>query len=294
MENKPVVGSSSTTVTVTSFVQGTATILVQNPSPTTSIITTTTTSNTTTWITTGVDSGTGRVIMTSTIAATSGIGTIQIIYPTPACNSKGARIAQYKYTGNASTDTVTFSYENYKLAKPTATAIAKSYIGVHAASGTDSLYGQYGFWRSNVIQHDFYIYAGRGSGNYTFYLPWSDDTSSLWIGGKAVSGWNATNMDFSANYIVRGSLARVAVSVYLSFGTYTPVRYSNTNFNAGAVFPFMIYAPDGSALNYAPVNMINLTDTSVQVAQGFMTNNIVTNPCQAREALLFPAWGAET
>lgn len=56
---------------------------------------------------------------------------------------------------------------------------------------------------------------------------------------------------------------------------------------AGAI-SLGIYAPDGSPIAYS---VVNSSDTSTMLTQSFLSNHILSAPCQNVQVAQFPAWG---
>lgn len=279
------------TSTTTSQQGLTAYVIVETPG--------TVSSTTTATVTSYYDSGTAASIISQTTAAAnpSGTATVNIYYPTPTycttvnsgLTNKGARFAMY--SNSASNKQGTGTYNAYqpttvKTMSPLATGLA-TYIGEHnTASQSVVIYGAASRLADTlVISQTFYLYAGRGTGYYSFLIPYTDDVELVWVGNYALSGYNRTNANLYQYWTSsQTSQAPQTLAYYLTFGTYTPVRIQWGNGGGAGDMQFQITAPDGTNL----INYVTGTNS------GTMTPDIVTSPCQNSQGAPFPAWGSET
>jgi len=275
---------STVTSITTSFISGTGFVIVQTPARTTSGVG----SITTTYITIGIDSGTATTIATNTITPTNGgtVGTVQVIYPTPACTNKGFNVAFYDLlkVGNGPSG---YPWDQYKTVQPTYTATASNYIAFQDAN---YMYGRPN--TSLVVSTDahftFYLFAGRGSGNYTINMSLVDDYEAIWIGQTAISGWNNSNIAYLGAYYTTST---VAVTFYLHFGTYTPIRIGFVNGKSTAALALDMWAPDGTLISHTGYSS---TNTSYFVDHGWISPNFISKPCNDGIVSPFPPWGIET
>ena len=256
------------------------------------------------YVTSAADSGTGAAPSTTTITPTGGAskGTVIINYPTPVttCSNYGIKYGLYTNFPSMTSKAATASYpaflpQNFKTVTPKVTGTATYLAENNALSGSATIYGtmypsptpQYG-----VINHVFYVYAGRGTGYYAFNLPYTDDITLLWMGPKALSGWNRTNADtfLSSVGMTNGAgntanpVSPPTVAFYLTQGTYTPVRVMWGNAGGNGDLQLNVYAPDGSTI---------LASTGGANA-GSSSPNIVQFPCNSTLGSAFLPFGSET
>lgn len=263
-------------VTTTTIYGGdvTATVLVETPgSPTTT---------TAAFVTTKTDSGTASTISSTTKGASS--GTVTIVYPTPptTCANSAILVAGYTntYSNAATTSGYTgFTPQAFKTLKPYATATA-SYLAEYNAAGQDAVIYGYSVSAANIVlDHVFYLFAGRGTGYYTFQLPVAQDIGFVWVGPNALSGWNRTN----AAIAQAAGLSPPTVAFYLTFGTYTPVRVMWGNTDGTGSLQFNVWGPDGSIIMASTPN----------ANSGSLSPDIVQFPCSTALGAKFPTFGAE-
>lgn len=273
--------TGKSTQTVTSFSDTNGYIIVQTPGATTSAGQLPTTTIVT-------DSGTASTPITVT-STSGGTITTRIIYSTAACatTSYGASYAFYSNANPGGQNTNSYpaySPTVYKTKTPTATGVAKWIGEDNSDTAATTIYNRTNIdGRTLVIQHTFYVYAGRGSGRYYFQIPYTDDIQFLWVGDKAISGWTRANADL-LQFWTGNPQTPVTASFYLTAGTYTPVRVQWANGGGQGDLQFSVIDPNGFYLaqSYALKN------------DGYMSPQIVPKPCVASAAAAFPAWGSET
>lgn len=242
------------------------------------------------------DSGTATTIGT-TSAVAGGTTTVTVNYPTPTycsatsssgsvINNKGVRYALY--SNSAAGGQTAASYSGYqpttvKSTRPIATGIG-NYIGEDNANGAQvSIYGTTRDPSTLVIANTFYLYAGRGTGYYSFTIPYTDDIEFVWVGSKALSGWTRANADLMQFWSSSSATQTpVTIAFFLTFGTYTPVRVHWGNGGGIGSMQFTVTAPDGQVIISSSGN------------GGLLTPNAVTSPCNSTLGAAFPAFGAET
>jgi hypothetical protein len=175
-----------------------------------------------------------------------------------------------------------FTPEAYKKLTPTKTGTALYLAETNAQSSTTTVYGAVQTFDTTTIDHVFYVYAGRGTGYYTFQIPYADDAEFVWIGANALSGWSRAN--FQLFYSWYGPTQTPYISYFLTGGTYTPVRILWGNGGGPGNMQFLIWAPDGTLMitSYANTNT------------GYLSAHIVQAPCNSSLGAPFPAWGKET
>ncbi|KAF2225339.1 GLEYA domain-containing protein, partial [Elsinoe ampelina] len=277
--------TGASTVTATSFNDLTGYIIVQTPG----LRTSSTTSGATVTTTVYTDSGTLTSISTTTSAAVSRTVTVKIFYPTPTCGSTIGAISYAMYTNSFMGGQNTNSYPAfnptiYKTIAPAATGVANYLAEDNADTASTTIYGRAGIdGRSLVMQHTFYLYAGRGTGRYYFQFPYSDDISLLWVGDKAVSGWNRTNNDLLQFWNGQPQTPTTA-SFFLSANTWTPVRVQWGNGGGQGDLQFSIIDPNGNYLAYS----------TPLANSGYLSPQILKSVCSSANAGVFPAWGRET
>lgn len=306
-------GSGTTTSISTYFINGTASVVVTSPSTAALIFTTTMTT----------DSGMATTPTTSTISTKAGSVTVLTIYPTPTltCNNMGVRYAAYWTANNPAvvstyktmapyastvvsststkTSTVTRSgtttvtsatttiVTSALAASPTgvATQLRYLYLAQQALPNMYSI-GPVYYGSAYTIGHTWYIFAGRGTGYYTISVPYTDDTFYMWSGSKALSGWDNSNFDVYRNWTM-GTSAGYGYSVYLTQGTYYPLRALWANTGGDSELQIWLYGPDGSYMS--------MPFTSSNMVTGYLTPQIITQPCDTKMAQRpWPAWGSET
>ena len=239
------------------------------------------------------DLGTAATPITTTaVTAKSGVmGTVSVIYPTPVttCGNAGIKYAMYSNSWAGSqgpSGYPAFTPQAYKTVKPTATGTA-TYMGESNPSGTPvTIYGRTKVTADTlVMDHTFYFFAGHGTGYYSFNIPYADDVMFTWIGSKALSGWTRANADLM-NYWYSGiqNASPSTIAYYLTQGSYTPIRVQWANGGGDGNLQFNIYNPDGS---------YSLSST-LWANSGYMSPDIVTQPCNSSLGAAFPAWGSET
>lgn len=253
-------------------------------------------------VTSYFDSGTATTIGTSTTSG-SGTTTVNVYYPTPTycttvvgngnsntgVSNSGARYAFYSNAAAGSQGPASYpAYQptTVKTRTPLATGVS-SYIGESNTDGQSVvIYGQSARLATTlVISHTFYLYAGRGTGYYNFYIPYTDDVQFVWIGSKALSGWTRANADI-LQYWSSGIATQTpqTLAYYLTFGTYTPVRIQWGNGGGAGDMRISITGPDGQAI----------VTSGIGTNSGYMAPHIVTSPCDKSLGAQFPNFGAET
>jgi len=193
-------------------------------------------------------------------------------------------------TTSISTSVTTISTTLYTGAPFTPTGIAQK-IRIYGSRGSYTpLYDvPSSDFRFIGVEHTFYLYAGRGTGYYTFNAGYADDFSRIYIGPKALSGWNATNFDVGYNWDIgplTGSTDALvpAVTYWLTQGSYVPIRIIYVQSYGGAQLEFYAIAPDGSY-------MIQSTPST---NAGFISGQIITNPCNVSMGPAFGPWKQQT
>jgi len=185
-----------------------------------------------------------------------------------------------------------YSPEAFKTAAPTATGVANSSYGMGFSISyvsTISMYGQSVNVGTLVSVQTFYIFAGHGTGYYTLAIPVGDDITFIWTGPKAVSGYLRSNADLVNYYGKDSRNGKVPMmSIFLTAGSYWPVRVHYANSYLGAIFAVSLWNPDGSPLAYSTSIAYDGT------TGGFISPGLVNKPCNAALAPAFPAWTSET
>ncbi|KAG9545774.1 hypothetical protein KCU79_g16299, partial [Aureobasidium melanogenum] len=242
------------------------------------------------YMTSTTDSGTFTAVQTKTFLPTIGTtATVQIIYPTPVTTCGNTGIAYAGYTNSFAGGQSTYGYPKfnptvYKSAKPTQTGVTDYIAEVNSGSSNVAYYGQKTSTQNWVIDHTFYVFA-RQDGYYSFNIPYTDDIQMVWYGSKAVSGWTRDNADiiqFWSSQIATQTPQTVAV--YLTTGSYLPIRLMFGNGGGAGELDFNIYAPDGSTV----------LASNRGLGTGSSSIDIVQFPCDSTLGGKFPAWGLET
>ncbi|GAB7339093.1 hypothetical protein MBLNU457_5746t1 [Dothideomycetes sp. NU457] len=194
-------------------------------------------------------------------------------------------VCQYYQTSySTSTFTTTSTATVTSTTRPTlAPTGITNYLGEYnAGSAGITVYGDQNVDGTTlVLDHTFYLFAGRGTGYYGFSIPYVDDATFVWFGQKAVSGWTRANADISQFWPNNNA---VSLAYYLNLGSYMPVRIMWGNGGSTGSLQFNVFGPDGSLMLASTPN----TNT------GYMSPDIVTSPCNSTLGAAFPAWGAET
>ncbi|OBW68624.1 MAG: hypothetical protein AUREO_013190 [Aureobasidium pullulans] len=286
--------TGKTTSTTTQVNGLSATVIVLTPG----VVAATTSSSSTSssggyvYMTTTTDSGTFTAVQTKTLLPTIGTtATVQIIYPTPVTTCSNTGIAYAGYTNSFAGGQATYGYPKftptvYKSAKPSQTGITNYIAEVNSGStgANVAYYGRTTTTQNWVIDHVFYLFA-RQDGYYSFNIPYTDDLQMVWYGDKAVSGWTRDNAD-----IVQFWSSQIAVqtpqtiAVYLTTGSYLPLRVMFANGGGAGELDFNIYGPDGSTI----------LASNRGLGTGSSSIDIVQFPCDTTQGKKFPAWGAET
>ncbi|KAG9626610.1 hypothetical protein KCV04_g11763, partial [Aureobasidium melanogenum] len=242
------------------------------------------------YMTLTTDSGTFAAVQTKTFLPTIGTtATVQIIYPTPVTTCGNTGIAYAGYTNSFAGGQSTYGYPKfnptvYKSAKPTQTGVTNYIAEVNSGSSNVAYYGQKTSTQNWVIDHTFYVFA-RQDGYYSFNIPYTDDIQMVWYGSKAISGWTRDNADiiqFWSSQIATQTPQTVAV--YLTTGSYLPIRLLFGNGGGAGELDFNIYAPDGSTI----------LASNRGLGTGSSSIDIVQFPCDGTLGGKFPAWGSET
>ncbi|KAG9588359.1 hypothetical protein KCV01_g12680, partial [Aureobasidium melanogenum] len=242
------------------------------------------------YMTSTTDSGTFTAVQTKTFLPTIGTtATVQIIYPTPVTTCGNTGIAYAGYANSFAGGQSTYGYPKfnptvYKSAKPTQTGVTDYIAEVNSGSSNVAYYGQKTSTQNWVIDHTFYVFA-RQDGYYSFNIPYTDDIQMVWYGSKAVSGWTRDNADiiqFWSSQIATQTPQTVAV--YLTTGSYLPIRLMFGNGGGAGELDFNIYAPDGSTV----------LASNRGLGTGSSSIDIVQFPCDSTLGGKFPAWGLET
>jgi hypothetical protein len=282
--------TGKTTSTTTQINGLSATVIILTPGVVQTTAPATASSGGYIYMTTTTDSGTFSVVQTRTILPTIGtIATVQIVYPTPVTTCGNTGIAYAGYTnsfagGQATSGYPKFNPTVYKSAKPSQTGVTSYIAEFNSASNNVAYYGQSTATQSWVLDHTFYVFA-RQDGYYSFNIPYTDDIQMVWYGDKAVSGWSRDNADivqFWSNQI--GVQTPQTVAVYLTAGSYLPIRVMFGNGGGAGEMAFNIYAPDGSTI----------LASNRGLGTGSSSIDIVRFPCDATLGAKFPVWGSET
>ncbi|KAG9689108.1 hypothetical protein KCU95_g11895, partial [Aureobasidium melanogenum] len=267
-----------------------ATVIVLTPGAVQTTASSTSGSGGYVYMTSTTDSGTFSAVQTKTFFPTIGTtATVQIIYPTPVTTCGNTGIAYAGYTNSFAGGQSTYGYPKfnptvYKSAKPTQTGVTNYIAEVNSGSSNVAYYGQKTSTQNWVIDHTFYVFA-RQDGYYSFNIPYTDDIQMVWYGDKAVSGWTRDNADiiqFWSSQIATQTPQTVAV--YLTTGSYLPLRILFANGGGAGELDFNIYAPDGSTVLASNRGM----------GTGSSSIDIVQFPCNGTLGGKFPAWGSET
>jgi hypothetical protein len=175
-----------------------------------------------------------------------------------------------------------FTPEVYKTKAPTKSGSA-TYLGeINTSSQQVTIYGNSMQADTTVMDQVFYLYAGRGTGWYTFDISSADDLEMVWVGPWALSGWNRANSQMLYHFF--GPTNPATLSYYLTSGTYTPVRVMWANGGGPGLEQLQIWAPDGSTMLLS----------SATSNSGYMSPHIVQAPCNSSLGSAFPSWGKET
>ncbi|KAF2150213.1 hypothetical protein K461DRAFT_281450 [Myriangium duriaei CBS 260.36] len=285
-----VAGPSVTTTIVNSNVKstGTSTSVWATSTSTRVVVVGKTTSYTTYYTTSTATLYSTAYTSTTSYTTTSSILTV---YPTPAaCNGaslQGANYAFYanNYMGGQSTyGYPSFSPEAYKTINATKNGTTSYIAEDNDGANLQTIYGNANSdGTSMVIDNTFYVFAGRGSGYYTFQIPYADDITMIWIGSKAYSGWSRANNDLLQFWSGQAQTI-ISLSYYMTFGTYMPVRVMWANGGGAGSLQLNIWAPDGSFL---------LQNLGTGSNSAIMSQDIVTRPCNSALGAAFPSWGKE-
>jgi hypothetical protein len=282
--------TGKTTSTTTQLNGLAATVIVLTPGVVQTTAPVTSSSGGYVYMTTTTDSGTFTAVQTKTILPTIGtVATVQIVYPTPVTTCGNTGIAYAGYTnsfagGQATSGYPKFNPTVYKSAKPSQTGVTNYIAEVNGGGSNVAYYGQTTSTQNWVIDHTFYVFA-RQDGYYSFNIPYTDDIQMVWYGDKAVSGWSRDNADivqFWSSSI--GVQTPQTIAVYLTTGSYLPLRVMFGNGGGAGELDFNIYAPDGSVV----------LASNRGLGTGSSSIDIVRFPCDATLGNKFPAWGSET
>jgi len=289
--------TGSTTATQIAYLNGTGVLLLYAP---------TTTATGVSMSYSFTESGTATTPLTTTVTTNPGTYTVLTVYPTPVltCGNAGVRYAVYNtatspmaceswkaitpyastiYTTSKTTGTIVSTYVTSAAA--VATGVTNG-ISFKNYGGNLNLYnvGAFPSGSALTVDHTFYLFAGRGTGNYTFAEVYSDDVTYTWAGAKAISGWTSANNDSYHDFAAGLSYGSV-YSVYLTQGSYYPLRALWYNTAGNMDFSFYVFAPDGSVI-LKPDN---------GVGPIYQSSQVVTAPCDSSLVQApWPAWGAET
>jgi hypothetical protein len=282
--------TGKTTSTTTQINGLSATVIILTPGVVHTTAPATSSSGGYIYMTSTIDSGTFSVVQTKTILPTIGtVATVQVVYPTPVTTCGNTGIAYAGYTNSFAGGQATYAYPKfnptvYKSAKPSQTGVTNYIAEVNGGSSNVAYYGQTTTTQNWVIDHTFYVFA-RQDGYYSFNIPYTDDIQLVWYGDKAVSGWSRDNADivqFWSNQI--GVQTPQTVAVYLTTGSYLPIRVMFGNGGGAGEMAFNIYAPDGSVI----------LASNRGLGTGSSSIDVVRFPCDATLGSRFPAWGSET
>lgn len=273
-------GTATTTVTQLNGLSGT--VLVETPGAVAS-------TTGTVYVTVAYDTGTASTIGTTTVTPTSGSTyTVKVNYPTPptTCSNTGIAYAAYsnKWPGGQNTASYPkFTPEAYKTVSPSFKGSATYLAETNPTSGAVSIYGRStSDATSLVLDHVFYLFAGRGTGYYSFVIPYADDVTFVWIGSDALSGWTRSNADLTQFWSSSGQSSKT-LAFYLNQGTYTPVRVMWGNGGGQGDLRFNVLAPDGTTL----------MSSTAGANAGYLSPDIVQFPCNTALGAKFAAWGSE-
>ncbi|KAF4549262.1 GLEYA domain-containing protein 2 [Elsinoe fawcettii] len=277
--------TGASTVTTTSFAGLTGYIIIQTPGARA----TTTSSGSLATTTVYTDSGTASTIGTTTVGTTSKTVTVRVVYPTPSCGSSTGAASYAMYTNSFMGGQNTNSYPAYtptiyKTITPMASGVANYIAEDNADTAATTIYGRANTdGRQLVVQHTFYLYAGRGTGYYYFQFPYSDDISLLWVGDKATTGWTRANNDLLQFWNGQPQTP-VTASFYLAANSWTPVRIQWANGGGQGDLQFSIIDPMGNYIAYS-----NPLQNS-----GLLAPQILQNSCTTSQVKQFPGFGKET
>jgi hypothetical protein len=281
--------TGKTTSTTTQINGLSATVIILTPGVVQTTAPATVSSGGYIYMTSTTDSGTFSVVQTKTILPTIGtVATVQIVYPTPVTTCGNTGIAYAGYTnsfagGQATSGYPKFNPTVYKSAKPSQTGVTNYIAEFNSASNNVAYYGQSTATQSWVLDHTFYVFA-RQDGYYSFNIPYTDDIQMVWYGDKAVSGWSRDNADIVQFWSSQISVQTPqTVAVYLTAGSYLPIRVMFGNGGGAGEMAFNIYAPDGSTI----------LASNRGLGTGSSSIDIVRFPCDATLGAKFPAWGSE-
>ncbi|CAD0092971.1 unnamed protein product [Aureobasidium vineae] len=282
--------TGKTTSTTTQLNGLSATVIILTPGVVQTTAMSTSSSGGYVYMTSTTDSGTFTAVQTKTFLPTIGtVATVQIVYPTPVTTCGNVGIAYAGYTnsfagGQATSGYPKFNPTVYKSAKPSQTGVTNYIAEVNSGSNNVAYYNQQTSTQNWVIDHTFYVFA-RQDGYYSFNIPYTDDIQMVWYGDKAVSGWTRGNADivqFWSSQIATQTPQTIAV--YLTTGSYLPIRVMFANGGGAGELDFNIYAPDGSVL----------LASNRGLGTGSSSIDIVQFPCNSALGAKFPAWGSET
>ncbi|KAI4730953.1 hypothetical protein E4T49_01204 [Aureobasidium sp. EXF-10728] len=282
--------TGKTTSTTTQLNGLSATVIILTPGVVQTTAPHTSSSSGYVYMTSTTDSGTFTAVQTKTFLPTIGtVATVQIVYPTPVTTCGNVGIAYAGYTnsfagGQATSGYPKFNPTVYKSARPSQTGVTNYIAEVNGGSSNVAYYGQQTSTQNWVIDHTFYVFA-RQDGYYSFNIPYTDDIQMVWYGDKAVSGWTRANADivqFWSSQIATQTPQTIAV--YLTTGSYLPIRVMFANGGGAGELDFNIYAPDGSVV----------LASNRGLGTGSSSIDIVQFPCNSALGARFPAWGSET
>ncbi|ETS80555.1 hypothetical protein PFICI_08084 [Pestalotiopsis fici W106-1] len=208
---------SFTTLTITEFVSGTASV---------------------------TDGG-----QTVTHTATSVV--VEEACPTPSsCGNRGVEWAEYHNDQGYNGDPSYYQFDPavYKTATPNAT-------GTTSKINVDSTFANTGDTfpvpvydievpvELFVLNHRGYFYAPT-TGVYTFYMPQVDDAGFVWVGSKAYSGWTRDNADINFITSLPFDQQKTSVNIQLVAGQFLPVRILFVQAQGGVVLQLQVTGPD--------------------------------------------------
>lgn len=106
-------------------------------------------------------------------------------------------------------------------------------------------YGNQQLLTQTTIIHQSFLLAPV-TGDFDFEMGVTDDTTVIWLGPNAYSGWTKANADTVRDYIPPSQQDVTHIYRRLEAGTYYPVRVAFTDFGGGAALNVRIYGPDGT------------------------------------------------
>ncbi|EPS39013.1 hypothetical protein H072_7215 [Dactylellina haptotyla CBS 200.50] len=191
--------------------------------------------------------------------------------PATNCNNTGWQLAMYNNTYLNSQHSNSFSAfvpEDYKTRQPVANTTTDRVGLTYAESAGLDFYGFTPPDLQIILNYRGYFYAPNST-YYNFHVYAADDFAEFWVGTVAYSGWVRSN-GFISQYIPGsgGSSTQASTTLYLSAGTYIPLRIIYGNGGCcGARFSFDVYDNDNNY--YAQYNTSSPYLVANSCASGF-------------------------